>query len=299
MSTWTVTIGGMVFHLHYDAARLHLKEAAPVYQPFILRQNDEFSPADMEVELQLDRVPATAGEKKIFDSGDALRIYKNDNGYLVSHTIPGEGNPEWLAEISPDFCQAKIYCGIRMRTLRGKTSMVTNPLQYPLDQIFLMFLLARKQGALIHGAGISRGDRGYIFPGPSGAGKSTLMKQFFHEGAWTILSDDRMVLRSAGGHYTAYGTPWAGEGGWAENFSVPLQSICFVQKGVENRVTPVSSQAAAEALLPVMSIPWYDASLVSAYLAICEDIIRKVPTYRLEFRPEVDICRVFENFFYC
>lgn len=296
MSTLTITIGGTVLNLQYDPDLMHLKTLPSVYRPFVQTYDSVPPSVDINIVMRPGPGPDTKRLEQIFDSGHALRIYKG-SGYIISNTIPGDEQPEWLAEISPDLKHADIYCGDRMIDQHDSTKTTVNPLQYPLDQILMMFILAKRQGLLLHSAGISSIDKGIVFPGSSGAGKSTLMKQFSRDSTLRILSDDRVLLRKIDNTQTVWGTPWPGEGGWAANIGVPLTAICFIKQGSENQITPLNSQAAAAALLPVASIPWYDKALMSDCLSICEALVKETACFILECTPDGDAVQTIDSLF--
>jgi hypothetical protein len=159
-----------------------------------------------------------------------------------------------------------------------------------------MYILARRQGALLHASGLYINGRGYIFPGKSGAGKSTITRQFAVRGDTGLLSDDRIVVRKIDGAFKAYGTPWPGEARIAFNKSVPLAGIFFINHGSANQIKEISPQKALARLLPVTSIPWYDREVMDKILTFCEDLISSVPIYELDFKPSVEVVDVLEQF---
>ena len=97
---------------------------------------------------------------------------------------------------------------------------------------------------LMHGAVTAVNGAGYMFTATSGTGKST------HVGFWKkyfddveIINGDKPFIRVTGNEVRVYGTPWAGKEGWQVNKSVPLKSICFLKRGVDNniqKINPVS-----------------------------------------------------------
>src|SRR5205823_7896354 len=103
------------------------------------------------------------------------------------------------------------------------------PLDYPLDELLMISLLARGRGVEVHGCGvIDTNGVAYLFPGHSGAGKSTIARLWRDQGA-TILSDDRLILRLRDGRVWMYGTPWHGEEQFATAASAALSRIYFLQ----------------------------------------------------------------------
>jgi len=142
------------------------------------------------------------------------------------------------------------------------------------------------QSLLIHTAALCIDGRNYLFPGFSGAGKSTLCKQFLGRTDCEIVNDDRVMVRGDGDGWMAWGTPWPGELQIALNQHAPLAGLCFLEKSDRTPIEPLAPQQALERLLPLVSIPWYDARLVPIGLALCERLVMENPVYAFRFRPD-------------
>jgi hypothetical protein len=163
-----------------------------------------------------------------------------------------------------------------------------NPVRYPLDQLLMMYALARRRGVIVHACGAEFGGKGALFLGRSGAGKSTLARLLADAGGCTVLSDDRMIVRMADRRATMYGTPWPGDAGMAVNRSAPVTTCFVLAKAAENRIEDLPAAGVADALLPVASIPWYEQEVASAVLETCEDLVSAVPFRVLHFRKDAD-----------
>ena len=127
-----------------------------------------------------------------------------------------------------------------------------------------------------------------VFAGRSGAGKSTLsrlLRDHADPARTVLLSDDRSVVRRIGSEFLVFGTPWAGDAQIGLSARAPLTGLYFLQHANEDRIEPLAPAAAAQALLPVASIPWYDRHLVEATTSFCERIVNQVPAFNLHFRP--------------
>ena len=274
-----------------------LRGPGPAYQPFLEEMNKNPRVADTHIRLELEGMPDTENLTKIFESDFSWAMLLDGDTYFLTFSPPGlVSEPIWLARINCDFTEATVYCGEKLVSRRNGRTVLSNPVSYPLDQILLMYILARKQGALLHAAGINLNGRGYIFPGKSGAGKSTITRQFAALGDTALLSDDRIVVRKIEGGFKAFGTPWPGEAGIALNKSAPLSSIFFINHGSANRIKEITTQEALARLLPVTSIPWYDREIMDKILTFCEDLIMHVPIYELYFKPSIEVVDVFERF---
>ena len=199
---------------------------------------------------------------------------------------PGGPPPLWDTWLDHSLASATVRCGPGLQTQRCDQPVLVNPLRYPLDQLLLMYALARRAGCIVHAAGAILDGRAYIFPGRSSAGKTTLARQLAAHGGFELLSDDRMVVRRIGGRLWAFGTPWAGEADIARNAGAPLGGLLFLQHADANRVASLSPRAAMERLLPVTSIPWYHAEVLPDLLDFVGAVARETPGRELAFRPD-------------
>jgi hypothetical protein len=290
-------IGGLNLAISSEISNV-LQNPDPTYRSFLRKVNDHprLKPADIEIHIRFGEIPITENLIKLFDSQQSWSMLQDENHYCLRYNPPAFKQPLWLAKISRDFTQATVFCSEKMVTQKNGGSVLSNPVHYPLDQILIMYILARKQGALLHAAGIDIHGRGYIFPGKSGAGKSTITGQLAVRKNIGLLSDDRIVVRKIDGAFKAYGTPWPGEAGIAVNKSVPLSGIFFINHASSNRIKEITPKQALRRLLPVTSIPWYDREIMSEILTFCEDLILNVPIYDLHFKPTVEVVDVFEQF---
>jgi hypothetical protein len=238
-------IGGLHFAISGNIANV-LQEPNPVYGSFSGKVNSLLGgrPADIRIRLQLGGMPGTENLEKLFDSGQSWSMFRDGAGYCLSLRPPAFKQPIWLARMNRDFTEATVYCSEKLVSWRNGSPELSNPVSYPLDQILLMYILARRQGALLHAAGIDINGRGYIFPGKSGAGKSTITRQFAALGDKGLLSDDRIVARKIDDDFKAYGTPWPGDAGIACNKSMPLAGIFFINHGSANGIKEITPQEA-------------------------------------------------------
>ena len=160
-----------------------------------------------------------------------------------------------------------------------------NAAGYPVDQLLLIYYLARREGLLVHAAGLVSHGCALIFPGVSGAGKSTLARQFLARDGSSLLSDDRIIVRLLDGVYQAFGTPWPGDAGVAVNASAPLAAILFPARGDETRIRELSPQSALDRLLPATSVLWFEPELLSSQFETCEGLLLDVPAFELCWSP--------------
>lgn len=292
----SIQIAGIDFILSFQDS-IVLDKLPEVYQPFIKSTDSENGSTSVNIDLKINNLPDTDHLKKIFDTDQSWSLFTNKDEYFLRLSPPALKNKAvWLAHFNRSFDKITIYCSdILIRKTNGETKL-GNPFSYPLDQLLLMYILAQRNGMIIHAAGITMNGTGYIFAGKSGAGKSTLSRQFIGQDNIETLSDDRVVIRKIDETFKVFGTPWPGEGGIAVNKSVPLSGIFFISHGSDNKIKEIDKKEALERLLPVTSIPWYDEETMTKILAFCDVLISNIPTYELHFKPDIEVVDVFEKY---
>ncbi len=149
---------------------------------------------------------------------------------------------------------------------------------YPIDQLLVVHALGVAGGALMHAAAIAGRDGALLVAGPSGAGKTTMSRATAALGAH-VLSDERTVVRPGGEGWVVGGTPWPGEGGFAENRSVPLVGLILLEQANENALVPLSPARALALLYRCHFPPLWDARASERTLGHLEQLVRSVPAF--------------------
>lgn len=143
-------------------------------------------------------------------------------------------------------------------------------------------ILPRYDRVLFHGSSLAIDGRGVLFTAKSGTGKSThtrLWRQVFGQRV-QMINDDKPFLQVTEAGATVYGTPWRGKHGIGSNLSAPLEAICFVCRGDENRVEPMSPRDLFPLLLQQTYAPEAPEAMVRT-LALVERLSKHVRLYRL------------------
>ncbi|MBV9791680.1 MAG: hypothetical protein JOZ51_26015 [Chloroflexi bacterium] len=162
---------------------------------------------------------------------------------------------------------------------------------YPLEDIeyfvrVIYALLAfRAGGLLLHGAGIARTGRGYLFCGYSGSGKTTVARLSPDD---QVLNDDLVVALPDGDRWLLYATPFwnptqVRPGGIK---CAPLTALLRLVQNTTVFLEPMGAgQALAEIIANAPVLP-ADPTLSAALLLRGQQILRAVPAYRLHFLPD-------------
>ncbi len=233
-----------------------------------------------------------------FESGETWQALRDGEETILAFRSPiDEDRYWWLARLGGDPDTVRLIFAPELLDQTADGRSISNPLRYPVDQILTMMILSRKQGCIIHAAGVARDGRGVACIGRSGAGKTTFMGLMPSDEDTVRLSDDRLVARLVQGQPVLFGTPWAGEGLVAADQSASFSAIVFLHQAPENRLERIDAAAAAHQLFPTTSIPWFDEKLMAGCLDTIDTLVRIVPAYNLHFRNEPGAAEVIQELF--
>jgi hypothetical protein len=242
--------------------------------------------AEPEVRLQAawgDLAEGT-GTGKVFDAGDLWQLFFRDGAYRFSFTSPSLGPlPYRVACLAPDFTSGTVY----LNRQYFNSHQPVYPLDYPLDELLMLHLLARGRGVEVHACGmVDPGGHGQLFLGQSGAGKTTMAKLYGSREGVKILSDDRIILRELGGKLWMYGTPWHGEAAMACPDRAPLTRIYCLRHGPRNELVPQGTAQAVGQLVACSFPLFYSPEALTFTLGFFEEVVRAIPCFALTFLPD-------------
>lgn len=151
-----------------------------------------------------------------------------------------------------------------------------------IQRAFAQFLLEKKV-LMLHGSTVAVDGRGYLFTARCGTGKSThtrLWRQVFGSRA-VAVNDDKPFVRLEEQSVQVCGAPWSGKHGLDTNITVPLQGICILERGQENRIRRIGAEEALPMLLHQSYCPLTpDQQRLSGELV--RSLSRRVPLWRME-----------------
>jgi hypothetical protein len=242
---------------------------------------------DPDVEMRAswtDTAPDPAG-RVLFDSGGAWQLLEANGDFLFAFRSSAGGNtPYTIARFNSAFTAGEVQ--LYRRYFEQHPAAVAHPLQYPLDELLMIHLLSQGRGVEVHACGLlDSAGRAYLFAGQSGAGKSTMARLWVDRPGTTLLSDERVVLRTDGDRIVAYGTPWQGDAHFASPASGELAAVFFLQHAPAHAIAPAAASRAAARLFSCAFLPFHSAGAVERTMAAVEHVARTTPCYDLSFAP--------------
>ena len=236
------------------------------------------APPDLELVIGPLQEEVTEKGELLFDSGSVWKLFREQAGYRVEcRSVHFGDQPYKIARFDEKVSRGEI--GLSLDAMAAGVG----PLDYPIDEVLVTTLLARRGGVELHGSGIvDRDGRGHLFVGQSGAGKST-MARLWDGRAREVLSDDRVIVRERNGEIWMYGTPWHGEAALSSPTAAPLVAIYLLKQAAFDRVTPLAAAEAAARLLACAFPPFYDALAVEWTVEFLGRLSGQVAIHQLEF----------------
>ena len=156
--------------------------------------------------------------------------------------------------------------------------------------------LFRFDTLLFHGSLVAVDGRGYLFTAKSGTGKSThtrLWCQRFGDRA-VMVNDDKPFLQIREDGVFASGSPWSGKHGLDTNITVPLMGICVLERGAENRISPLLPQDAMDMILWQCYAP-LDPEAEPRRRRLAEQLARTVPLWKMECTKDIQAAETAYN----
>lgn len=146
---------------------------------------------------------------------------------------------------------------------------------------------------MLHGSTVAVDGGAYLFTAPCGTGKSThtrLWRELFGDRA-VMVNDDKPFLRITSSGVLAYGSPWSGKHGLANNVCVPLKGICSLYRGSENLIQHVDRNCLIDLLYYQAHMP-EDQVLAKKALSLVDQLAEFVPLWEMYCNKELEAAEV-------
>jgi hypothetical protein len=272
----------------FEVADITVNLAGGVPAPQLIGAMSRFAVPATEPDVTVHTTWGELGDerhgRKLFDSGSLWQLYAEETGYRfrLAGVRPGQSTYK-IARFNQDFTKGEVVCDPR----RIPTDEPLYPLQYPLDELLLINLLALGRGIEFHACGVSEmTGNGYLFVGHSEAGKTTSARLWQRQSDVELLSDDRIIVRQVNGKFWMYGTPWHGEEEISSPRKVELTHIFFLRHGERNEIAPLARAEAAAQLFSRSFPTFYNASGLGFTLEFLDRLTANVACAELSFVPD-------------
>ena len=205
---------------------------------------------------------------------------------------------DYLCEGTPDFSVAISHTDIEYERrksekndiLEGRT--VRNWSDSYLEELAVYRKIAEKipefDTFLFHGSAISVDGQAYLFTAKSGTGKSThtkLWRELLGSRA-VMVNDDKPLIRVGQSGVTVFGTPYNGKHRLGENISVPLKSVCILERSEKNHIRKISKAEAYPMLLQQVYRP-SDSAALAKTLELIDKMTEYITFWRLGCNMEI------------
>jgi len=282
---YALRVGGVVVDLSAASSTLRL-EPPRCACPFLVSGETP----DSRLAVSWRELDARPPGEAVFDSSGSWRLYTRGDREVYRFFDPRLGDaPYKEAEVTPDGREG----WIRLDPRFYPRDEPVDALQFPLDELLFLRLLGARSAIELHACGVvTASGEGIVFAGQSGDGKTTTARLWEREAGTTVLSDDRIVVRSRpDGGFWIYGTPWHGEAELAASRRAPLTAILVLARGERNTLVELGPAEGLSLLLARTFPPFHDAARMAELLCRLEAVVRSVPCLRFPFVPGPDAVR--------
>ena len=157
--------------------------------------------------------------------------------------------------------------------------------------------IARKmiafQAFVMHGAVLELDGKAYVFTAKSGVGKTTHTKLWveYFEGRASYINGDKPIIRCKDGVWYAYGTPWMGKEKFGSQSSAPIQAVCFIERGEENKIQKIADKEVIDRVFHQLFFPEDPETLIE-FMGLADDFVQKLPFFVLKCNISAEAVRV-------
>lgn len=157
------------------------------------------------------------------------------------------------------------------------------------------YSVLNKSGIMLHGVVMEWSGMGIIVCAHSGVGKSTHTNMWEDKENALIINGDKALCYRDKDMWFSCGAPWCGTSGKFVNKSVAIKAIILLERGHKNCIFAVSPLQAAINLIELTYAPSWNEFLMARALDLLDDLVAKVPVYRLYCTPDYEAVQVLKQ----
>jgi hypothetical protein len=250
--------------------------------PFAIDSSEKSADVLLDCHL-FDQLHEPETKTEVFDSADNncrfFKIYKTaDSLYFEIFDQENNSQIQQIGILSADFRHWDVYC-------RADGDGGITPLRYPLAPIIMQYLALQHDAIMIHSSCVTDGVTGRLFSGFSGVGKST-MAGIWNKQGYTVVNDDRLLVRLQNGKIVAYNTPMY----YADRpKKALLNEIFLISHAPQNRKQQISGSAAVSKVMAFCIQNNFEPVFIEHNIDVISKICSSVKVFTLGFVPDNDI----------
>lgn len=152
--------------------------------------------------------------------------------------------------------------------------------------------LCEKDTLLMHASFVDFNGNGVVFTGPSGIGKTTQAQLWEKYLNAVIVNGDKVLIRAFNDEIYSYGAPWCGSSPYCLNKKTVLKGIVVLLQSTQNSIRLLDSVEATARVLPQIFMHHWDEGCVEKVLATFDNILKNVPVWLLECKPDEEAVKI-------
>ena len=232
------------------------------------------------IQIQFVSVPSPIVHEKqpIFYNG--TRVFQEKDSFYLELS---QGKEESITSLQQyrNYRQKKYICKYYEKT---KWEFYYSKLL--IEAISLEHILNREHIFILHAAYIIWKGKSILFTAPSGTGKSTQAELWNKVEHAQIINGDRAAIGRECNQFFSYGIPFCGSSGISENKNCLLGTIVVLKQSRINKIVRLSETDAFKAIYSEVTMHTWDLEYVQICMEEIGTLVKQVPVYLLECRPE-------------